>query len=439
MSRLALSRVSAPFRAERLLQHNIVLGLGTVLAGLLGVAFQSLVSHRLHAADYGSVFAVVTVITFIGLPPTAFTLLMARETSRGRATGHEAPSATLLRKGNYYLLLSGIALAAAIVALSQPLTALIGVPGELWAAAAIGLPFSTALPLLLGEFQGAQRFFEMSALLIGQAGLKLVAALAFGAVVGPIGVIAGISLGSLGTYLAANRLLRRKLAIRPNLPWIRPAASYLAVILPSTIALSVLLSADVLLVKHYFPSNASGGYSAVAAIGRAIFWGASAVATVLFPKLAFRIALGQGGVHLVFASLLLVVVGGVGGFAVLFLSSNAVITWFAGASYAASSGYLALYAVAMTLLGGVAVLTATHQSSGKATFLWVLLPLTTAEPLLIVLFHQTLTQVIMVLTVSVAATFSGLATLFLVQNRTQAATQTNVDRPSAYASIRVDR
>ena len=42
-------------RSERVVTHNIIVGSGTILAGGLGVAFQSLVSHRLAPADYGAV------------------------------------------------------------------------------------------------------------------------------------------------------------------------------------------------------------------------------------------------------------------------------------------------------------------------------------------------------------------------------------------------
>src|SRR5438067_1135061 len=107
-------------RTERVFVHNMIVGGGTVSAGLLGVAFQSAVSHQLRPADYGSVFAVVTLLTFIGLPASAFTLLVARETSKGQALGHESPSAGLLSRGNRTLMLFGTALAS-VIAISSPL------------------------------------------------------------------------------------------------------------------------------------------------------------------------------------------------------------------------------------------------------------------------------------------------------------------------------
>src|ERR1700730_10778795 len=93
----------ALLKGERVLTHKLIVGGVTIAAGILGIAFQSLVSHQLRPADYGGVFAVVTLITFIGLPASALALLMARETSRDRAEGQYARSSALLRGGSRVL------------------------------------------------------------------------------------------------------------------------------------------------------------------------------------------------------------------------------------------------------------------------------------------------------------------------------------------------
>src|SRR6266851_3416192 len=406
-------RVASAVAGERVFTHNFVVAGGTVAAGLLGVAFQSIASHQLRPADYGSVFAVVTLITFIGLPASAFTLLMAQETSRGRASGHQAASATLLRRGNRALMLFGLALGCLIAMGSSVLARFLNVPVELLLAAAVGIPFGMALPLLLGELQGEQRFVAFSALLIGQAGAKLVGAIAFGLVFGPLGVIAGISLATIATYLVALRLLSRRLAIRPKLPWWPSAARYLAVVIPSTLSLAVLLSADVLLVKHFFPTREAGEYSAGAAVGRAIFWGATGVAAVLFPKVVFRTTQGRSGSSLVIASLILVAIGGLAGLTLLSATSRWLLTGFAGDAYRGGATYLPLYALGMTLLGGVAVLVATHQSRGRPGFLAVLLPLTILEPVLVFTIHQSLVQVVIVVDISMGAILLGLGGFYV--------------------------
>jgi len=410
-------RVAATLLGEQVVSHNLIVATGTVIAGVLGVAFQGLFSHNLRPGDYGGVFAVVTLIGFIGLPAGAFTLLMARQASRDRVVGQVTASGTLLRQANWAILLLGTAIAAAMVFGSPPLSVVLNVPGELLIAAAVGVPFALALPLLLGEFQGEQRFLAFTGLLVSQAGLKLIGALVLGALWGPAGIIAGISLASALVYLTALSILRSKMTTTAALSWWRPALKYLAVIVPSTLSLSALLSADVLIVKHYFPTQAAGEYSAVAALGRAIFWGASGVAAVLFPKVVSRDALGRSGSSIVAASLFLVALGGVGGFGLLWLSAGWLLSAFSGPAYSDAAGYLPLYAVGMTLLGAVAVLIATQQSRGTPGFLAILCPLTLMEPAALLLFHQTLSQVVQVIDVCMALVLVGLGTQYLVQER----------------------
>src|SRR5439155_16299788 len=107
-----------------------------------------------------------------------------------------------------------------------------------------------------------------------------------------------------------------------------------------------------------------------------IFWGASGVAAVLFPKVVFRKSLDRSASHLVGASLILVALGGIVGLGLLSVGAQWLLTSFAGTAYVGAARYLPWYAAGMTLLGGVAVLIATHQSRGNPRFLAVLIPMT---------------------------------------------------------------
>jgi O-antigen/teichoic acid export membrane protein len=398
-------------REDGLIGHNVLVAGGTILAGGLGFAFQVVVSHRLRPSDYAAVFAAMTVLTLIGLPASALSLLMARETSRDRAVGHSASSAALLRSGNRSLLVAGIAFGV-IFALGSPwIGFFFSIPSQLVLALAASMPVALALPLLMGELQGQQRFLSFSSVNVGQAGLKLVAAIVLGLALGPVGVVLGLAVAATISYGIVFLILKRRLAIRFIQPWILPALRYLALILPSTLALSVLLSADVLLVKHFFSGPAAGEYSAVAALGRAIFWGAAGVAAVVFPKVTYHESQGRSGLRIIGVSLGLVAAGGVVGLAVVGLVARPVLTAFGGSAYAGGASILPLYAIAMTLLGAASVLIAAHQSRGRPAFLSVLIPITLAESALIIAFHHSLMQVVWIITLSMVALVTGLAIL----------------------------
>jgi hypothetical protein len=178
-----------------------------------------------------------------------------------------------------------------------------------------------------------------------------------------------------------------------------------------------LLSADVLLVNHFFAKSVAGEYGAVAALGRAIFWGATGVATVLFPKVIFSEVQGRSGTRIVALSLAVVILGGSAGLLLLSASSKLVLTAFSGAAYQGGASYLAGYAVAMTLLGCASVLIATHQSRARRAFLGVLIPVAVGEPLAIAAFHQDIIQVVQILNLTMAALVIGLAAVLLLTRR----------------------
>jgi len=420
VSQLAPASRLSKFAADRLIQHNLVVAGGTVSAGLLGFAFQALISHHLSPANYGATFAVMTLLTVSWLPASAVTLVMAREASRDRAEGRTDHSAALLRSGNRLLLIIGLGLATFLVLASNPLARFLEVPAGLILPVALAMPFGMALPLLLGELQGQQRFVTFSGIATGQAALKIAAAMILGALLGPFGVLAGISFATALAYLAGLLVLLPTLRAKPSQVEWRRVLDYLTLILPSTLALSVLFGADILIVKHFFSAQLAGQYAAVSALGKAIFWGASGVAAVLFPKVILREARGSTGNVLVVASLMLAAAGGILGLIILSIWSAPLLTVFAGSAYAGGAALLAWYALGMTLLGTAAVLVATQQSRGRARFLFILVPAALFEPGLITLFHGSLIQVIAMVDLSAGALLAGLGILYLVEETKRA-------------------
>ena len=412
-------RGSSTHRAERLVGHNLIVGAGTVLAGLLGFAFQAVISHRLAPADYGFAFAVLTVLSLIWLPASAATLVMARETSRDRAAGRAERSASVLHTANRAVLLAGGGLAALMILASPLLAAFLRVPAVLLSAGAVGLPFGLALPLLLGALQGAQRFRAFALISAGQAAAKLICGLGLGFAFGPVGVLAGVSFGSLMVYGIALALMPPPVAPIPKPAW-RPIMAYFGVILPGTLSLAVLVSADVILVKHYFGAREAGQYAAVAALGRSIFWAATGVAGVLFPKMIFREARGDSARYVLMASLLLTVLAGTVGIAVMAAWSRPILTAFAGAGFAPAAAYLPWYAVGMSLLGAAAVLVAAHQARRAIRLLWILVPISVLEPALIVVLHQSLMQVVGWVDLASALLLAGLTALMIAEERRHA-------------------
>jgi len=272
----------------------------------------------------------------------------------------------------------------------------------------------------MGQIQGQQRFFMLSGFAAGQAGLKLVAAISLGLLFGPVGIVAGVAAAYATAYATAYLIVRPKTQRGSTVAWLAPAGRYLAMAVPSTIALAALLSTDVVLVKHFFSNQVAGEYAAMAALGRAVFWGASGVAIVLFPKVALRESQGRDGLRIIIVSLIVVGFGGVVSLGALCFFARPILVLFAGPAYQAIAGYLPWYAIGMLLLGGIAVLVAALQSNGQPAFLYVLIPTTLLEPTLLLLFHSSVGQVVAAMDLSLATVLIGLS-LSYVGHRTKLA------------------
>lgn len=398
--------------------HNTIVGAGTLLAGALGFVMQAFLSHRLAPADYGAAFTAISVLALISLPTSAIALLVAREASREAADPRFDRRATVMWVWHRYLLLIGLAIAIASIAGARWLALFFNVPVAVIVPTAASVPFGLAVPVLLGQIQGRQRFTALSLLLVGQAAFRLLLAVGLAARYGSVGAMTGVAIGNVVMYAVARAAVAPSRAVHvvSRAQW-RTGLRSLEVILPSSLALAVLLSTDVLLVKHFFGTEEAGRYAAVAALGRIVFWGATGIGMVLFPKAVIHVTRGSNGSPLVMASLAMCLLGGALVWATFWLGSGFVLAMFAGGAYVAAGAYLPWYALAMTLFGGASVLVANGQARCNRDFLAVLIPVTLIEPLLIIRFHHTLMQVVQLLSLSMAVLFVGLAILYLIQER----------------------
>jgi hypothetical protein len=107
--------------------------------------------------------------------------------------------------------------------------------------------------------------------------------------------------------------------------------------------------------------------------------------------------------------------------ALITVAAQPLLRVFAGQGYLGGAPYLPLYALGMTLMGAAAVLIATHQSRGGRAFLNLLLPIAVLEPVLILLWHESPIQVVLILDGSVAVLLLGLLGLLLAGQRGRAA------------------
>lgn len=419
-ARPEVERVARGRRERRdFIRHNLIAAMGTWSAGILGLVLQALVSHHFHPAVYGAVFSVFSFYIFLTQPAGAFARMVAWSTSRALASPHgdDREAAALLRSADRRLLAAGTVIGLGCIAAAPSIASFLHADGSYIVLGALGVPFLFSTSPLIAELQGQQRWSPWSAMNIAVAASRIVFVVLFGLLLGPRGVLLGISVAAAATYGVALWAVRDELHRgHRRVSW-RPFRRFLTLSLATTGAVAVLMGSDVLLVEHFFGSTLGGQFSAVTVTSRALFFAMGSITFVLLPKVSARHARSRSTSRVVTASVAVTLLAALGGFIFFSLGGQFILHEFSGKSYTAGASYIGWYALGMPLLAGVVMFSNTQQSSNDLGMLWILVPGTLLKPILITAFHQSLLVVSIMSDIAIGALFIAMALRYFWQER----------------------
>ncbi|NMC35714.1 hypothetical protein GYA49_01575 [Candidatus Beckwithbacteria bacterium] len=155
-----------------------------------------------------------------------------------------------------------------------------------------------------------------------------------------------------------------------------------------------LINIDVLLVKHYFSPQQAGVYALLSLVGKTILFGSQSFAYLLIPIVSSKIEKGEATQKAFFLILLITTGSAALASALFYFLPNLVLRLLLGSHYQLVLPYLGAYQLAM--IGLTIALTFSVYHLLKKRFLYTLLVVIALvfETVLIILRHQTLTQVV---------------------------------------------
>jgi O-antigen/teichoic acid export membrane protein len=378
---------------EKYFRDLWTVGAGMALAMAIDFVFYFLTGRLLGPEEFG-VFGSVMAIFYVTVRSPFKSLEMTSK--KIEAEGRDAISVlgrpTLkLGFGTWLLFLLVSPVLASV--LTIPLNALL----------VFSLIFPTAylLPVLLGRLHGQQRFREYalyeivsSAIAFSAIGFVLYGLGASGAVAAPVlEVLAGGVLVYifLRPVLGSERFRDRKLLFRSVV---------------QVFAVSAAFSIDIVLLKFFKTSATVGLYNAVAVFGKGIFFSAVALNRSVFPKFVQE---ADGRFNLLNISLLLLSAGSVFAYGFFRVFGETLITFTFGQQYAAAASFAPLYMLFISAVSAVA-LVGNYYLSFDRERLWLILLMPLLQFAGILLFHETVIQVVKVGLVSALVV---LAVLYL--------------------------
>ncbi len=278
------------FFTDDLLRHTSILFSGMMVVHVCNMGFQMAVIRILPKEEYVLLAAFLAVLVIIQRPLSTLTTGVSHYSSLLRQDGRAGDVRRLLRK--WLLLAGGVGLFLGVIAVvfNDSLSGFLHL-NRVAPVVIIGaiLPALFCAPVLLGAGQGLQLFKWCST-------ASIIAALVrFGLGVGFIGLVVpacgwamlghGLSIyTSAGVlFLGLFLMLRGQGKSEERLPSMRV---YLLQSFFVLAAYVVLMTADVVLVKHFVPGDTEFAYAAT--LGRMVVFLPSAIVVAMFPKVVSR-------------------------------------------------------------------------------------------------------------------------------------------------------
>jgi hypothetical protein len=384
---------------DRLERHAFLMLFASFCGHIGNYAFHALTGRMLPLQDYGLLIAVLGALHILNLPLTALNMAVAQNTADrpGHARAMLAGGSKIFTAASLLslLLLWGMRRPVQdFFASEQP--SLIPITGLL-----IGL--SLFLTLTGGILQGLQKFRWLAgrSMMLFLLRALLCAGFLFG-----LGTLATTALlahllamaATLGLSLIGILKFTPMEAEEPELSFtFRPVWIQTLKALPALAGFAVLMTADVVLVRRYFPPETSGRFAQAATLARMVLWLPLPVAAAMFPKVitpgaAARKTLIKASVYT--AALLLLTLAGFLLFTPLFLR---VLYGTTDAELVSWSRRMAL---AMAPLGFTNVLLQFRLAQKRFALNGVLLMLALAYVTAVSVYHPDVEATIMTLTLA---------------------------------------
>ncbi len=274
-------------RASAMLKQSLLVFAASMVLNICGFVAHAVASRQLGVTVYGGLYALINAALIAALPAAFVAPVVAQLAAEFRALHDDAHlrgltdgvAAGFAKLGVVYVV---IAVCGAI-----PFARFLHVP--FWSLPIVGLLAGVVLfvSALRAVAQGTQDFIGY-ALSNSIEGIAKVCGIAFLIAVGLRlgGGIVGFFLGPLGALIYLGVRLRRRYSgaqahgIRYDWRRIVNAGAGAAA---ATIALALMGSADVVLVKHFFDPHAAGLYAAASLGGKILLYLVGFVSTVLLP------------------------------------------------------------------------------------------------------------------------------------------------------------
>lgn len=393
----------------RVLSGSLIMLVSMMLVNLFNFTYNVVMARMLGPGEFGHINAAVTILLLASCISLAFQLVCTKFVARNETAGGKAAVIhTLLSKAWIASLTLGVVLFLA----QKPVAHYLNLPDS-WMIGilAAGIAVYAPLGVKRGAMQGVCAFPRLGGNFVLEAFTRL--AVGVGLVIAGYGVLGAV--GAISAAVIAAYFLPRippKLRVQPESA-APPAFAEAVQAIVFFVGQVIINNIDILLVKHFFPSDPAGVYAAIAQIGRLLYFAAwFGVVNAMFP-VAAAAKDEHRKTHSIGLPLLLVFGISIAFIVIAALFPHLIMRVIFGSRFMDIGWLLPLYATATGLYSLSVVFIAYEMSRRIANTGWLQLTFSAALVLGIGLFHHSLHQVIMVRVVLMAVMLALVSVPFL--------------------------
>lgn len=401
-----------------LIRNASILFVCTMIGNVSNYCFQFVMGRNLSVEDYGTMNALLSLLSGITLPASAVMLVIARYSAVYSAEGEVSGLCALYRGSLRNVLITALLASGVFIASSPWIEGYMKIGSvSTVLMLAIGIFGAFALTVNLGMLQGMQKFLMLGSG-IGLGGvLRLFLGIAF--------LLFGLRLNGAVLASALPAVLVFALTIAPLSGFLKRTAgsfrfegmfSYSVPVIVSSVAFAFLSNVDLIMVKHYMSPYDAGLYASAAVLGKTLLYLPSSFALAVFPMVSeaeMRNGDPDGIFDKALASTALICAAGVILFAVM---PEALLSFLFGQRFLPAAGLLKYYGAAMSAMAILSVTISYNLARRRTGFIYPLIAGCALMPVSIAVFHTGLFEVMFLVTLVLTATAS-LSVLQVYRNR----------------------
>ena len=281
------------FSSSQLMRGSIVLFIGTMIGNFGSYLYHLLMGRMLGPEEYGVISSIISILYFLSIPTTVFTLAISKFTSAylgKKETGKISSSFLWLFKKSF---LFSLIIFIFFVLISPFLAKFLNLDSMASLMAVSGAVFlSFPVSVNRGFLQGLMNFSWLAFVSGTETILKLfLAVLLVLAGLKSFGAVLAYSISSFLNLIITTIPFKNYFSVvdkKEKFVDFGKMVGFSLPVLIANISFISLYSLDIILVKHFFSSYQAGIYSSASILGKIIFWFSSPVVTAVFPILSKR-------------------------------------------------------------------------------------------------------------------------------------------------------